>query len=193
MRDLLPRALRYAVERHGAQQKLEHYARELQEKNAVLEDELRLAREVQQALLPHQYPRFYDPLSSHRRLLQFTHCYRPAAALSGDFFNILPVSNHEAGVLICDVMGHGVRAAFIGALARGFILQFTPIASDPGRFLTSLNRALTDTLNQSGIEAFASAFYFVADVANRRLAYANAGHPSASVAPGRGGGRLAAR
>jgi sigma-B regulation protein RsbU (phosphoserine phosphatase) len=179
MTELLPRAVRYAVERHCAQQKVEQYARELQEKNAVLEDELRLAREVQQALLPHRYPQFADVSTSHGQALQFAHRYRPAAALSGDFFNILPLSDHEAGVLICDVMGHGVRAAFIGALARGFILQFTPIASDPGKFLTGLNHALADTLNQSGIEAFASAFYFVADVSKRVLRYANAGHPSA--------------
>jgi len=145
----------------------------------MLEEELRMAREVQQALLPHRYPQFSDASSAHGRILQFAHRYCPAAALSGDFFNILPISDHEAGVLICDVMGHGVRAAFIGALTRGFILQFTPIASDPGKFLTGLNRALAETLNQSGIEAFASAFYFVADVAERRLRYANAGHPSA--------------
>jgi sigma-B regulation protein RsbU (phosphoserine phosphatase) len=181
MRDLLARSIRYAVERHRAQQKLECYTRELQEKNALLEEELGLAREVQQALLPHFYPQFSDPSSPHRRGLQFAHRYCPAMALSGDFFNILPISDHEAGVLICDVMGHGVRAAFIGALARGFILQFTPIASDPGRFLTGLNRALAETLKQSGIEAFASAFYFVADVEKQELRYANAGHPSALI------------
>jgi sigma-B regulation protein RsbU (phosphoserine phosphatase) len=179
MKDLLPRALRYAIERHHGQQKLERYTCELQEKNATIEEELRLAREVQQALLPQQYPHFSDLTSAHGRALQFAHRYCPATALSGDFFNILPISDHVAGVLICDVMGHGVRAAFIGALARGFILQFTPIASDPGRFLTSLNHALTETLKQSGIEAFASAFYFVADVASQQMRYANAGHPSA--------------
>jgi sigma-B regulation protein RsbU (phosphoserine phosphatase) len=181
MRDLLARSVRYAVERHHARQKLEHYTRELQEKNAVLEEELRMAREVQQALLPQFYPQFSDLSASHRRALQFAHRYCPAMALSGDFFNILPLSDHEAGVLICDVMGHGVRAAFIGALARGFIVQFTPIASDPGRFLAGLNNALTDTLKQSGIEAFASAFYFVADVEKQQLRYANAGHPSAMM------------
>ena len=178
MKDLLPRATRYAVERHHAQQKLAHYARELQEKNAVLEEELRMAREVQQALLPHQYPQFSDVSGSHARALQFAHRYCPAAALSGDFFNILPLSDHQAGVLICDVMGHGVRAAFIGALARGFIQHSVPFASDPGEFLTRLNRELAATLKQIGIEAFATAFYGVADVAERRLRYANAGHPS---------------
>ena len=75
-------------------------------------------------------------------------------------------------------MGHGVRAALIGALARGFIGQFAPVASDPADFLSDLNRELAKTLNHTGIESFASAFYFVADMARRELRYANAGHPS---------------
>jgi len=181
MRELLPRALRYAVERHRSLQKLEHYADMLRIKNAALEEELRMAREVQQALLPHQYPQFSNGSNMHGSLLQFAHCYRPAAALSGDFFNILPISDHEAGILICDVMGHGVRAAFLGALARGFIIQSTPLASDPGIFLTGLNHEFTATLKQIGIESFVSAFYLVANLATWQLRYANAGHPSALI------------
>ena len=181
MRDLLPRAIRYAVERHHTQQKLEQFARELQEKNASLEQELSLAREVQQALLPHHYPCFKSIPGEGRCALEFAHRYCPATSLSGDFFDILPLSLHQAGVLICDVMGHGVRAAFIGALTRGLVQQSVALALDPGAFLTSLNHDLAETLKHSEIEAFVTAFYFVADVAERRLRYANAGHPSPMI------------
>ena len=181
MRDLLPRAIRYAVERHHTQQKLEQYARELHEKNSSLEQELSLAREVQQALLPHHYPCFKSVPGEGRCVLEFAHRYCPATSLSGDFFDILPLSLHQAGVLICDVMGHGVRAAFIGALTRGLVQQSVSLALDPGAFLTSLNHDLAETLKHSEIDAFVTAFYFVADVAERRVRYANAGHPSPMI------------
>lgn len=181
MRDLLPRALRYAVERHRAQRKLADFAREMQEKNAVLEEEFRLARQVHLGFLPREYPQFSDLSGWRGRVLQFAHRYCPAATLSGDFFHILPLSEGQAGVFICDVMGRGVRAALIGALARGFILQATPRATEPGEFLTSLNHELAAALKHTGTEAFASAFYLVADLAKRQVRYANAGHPGALI------------
>lgn len=181
MMDLLPRAIRYALERHRFQARLARFAGELREKNAELEEELRMAREIQRALLPSHYPQFHDLSGSHENALRFSHCYRPASTLSGDFFAVLRLSESRAGVLICDVMGHGVRAALIGALARGLIDHSRPVASEPGEFLTSLNSGLSDILKQSDIDAFASAFYLVADVAERRVRFANAGHPSGLI------------
>ena len=175
--DILLRAIRYAIERHHAQEERERYALELQVKNQELLEELKMAREIQQALLPHQYPHFFADQHS----LHFAHYYRPAAALSGDFFSVLRLSENQAGVLICDVMGHGVRAALIGTLARGLVDQFMPVASRPGEFLSSLNHELSETFKQAGITAFATAFYYVADLATHQLSYANAGHPNALI------------
>ena len=175
--DRLPRAIRYALERHRVEMEKASVTAELRRRNAELEEELQMAREVQQALLPHIYPNILTADAA----LKFAHCYRPAATLSGDFFSILSLSSNRAGVLICDVMGHGVRAALIGSLLRGFLDQFLPQATEPGRFLSSLNGLLTQTLQHAGIEAFVTAFYFVADLERGKLLYANAGHPSALV------------
>jgi serine phosphatase RsbU (regulator of sigma subunit) len=175
--DLLPRAIRYAIERNRSQLALEYYAAELREKNRQLLEELNMAREIQQALLPHHYPQF----AAHQCALRFAHCYRPAVGLSGDFFSVLRLSENQAGVLICDVMGHGVRAALIGTLARGLVDQFMPIASNPGEFLASLNRELAEILKKGAINAFATAFYYVVDLAEQRITYANAGHPHAMI------------
>jgi sigma-B regulation protein RsbU (phosphoserine phosphatase) len=174
---LLPRAIRYSIERHRGQMELRRYAAELERKNRELEDELTMARDIQQALLPHHYPHF----AAHESELNFAHFYRPAAALSGDFFNILHLSDNQAGVLICDVMGHGVRAALIGTLGRGLVDQFMPVASQPGEFLTALNREFAETFKKGGIDAFVTAFYYVADLEERRITYSNAGHPNALV------------
>lgn len=176
LNDLLPRAIHYAIERHRAQAERELYAQELQKRNEELEEDLRVASEIQQALLPHQYPKF---IVNGKNVLNFSHRYRPAAGLSGDFFSILHLSDHQVGILICDVMGHGVRAALIGALTRGIIDQSIPDALLPDKFLSSLNRELSATLKQAEIDAFATAFYVVADLTKQEIQYANAGHPSA--------------
>lgn len=182
--DLLPRAIHYAIERHRAQVERELYAYELQKRNEELEEDLRMASEIQQALLPHQYPKF---LVNGKNVMRFSHRYRPAAGLSGDFFSILHLSDHQVGILICDVMGHGVRAALIGALTRGIIDQSISDAIQPDKFLSSLNRELSATFKQAKIDAFATAFYVVADLAKQEIHYANAGHPSAILVDRRAG------
>lgn len=181
MREVLPRAIRYAIERHRSQRQIEHYARTLREKNTMLEEELSVAREVQLALLPRQYPQFFDLSGSRENALHFAHYYRPATTLSGDFFHILRLSDHKAGILICDVMGHGGQAALIGALFRGLIEQFAGVATEPGVFLSAINRSLSEIFKRGSIEAFSSAFYLVADLAHGQVRYANAGHPSAMI------------
>lgn len=175
---LLPRSIRYAIERHRTRRDLESHAAELRRRNDALEEELRMAREIQQALLPHHYPEF---LVHQQNALKFAHCYRPAASLSGDFFSVMRLSDHQAGVLICDVMGHGVHAALIGALARGLIDQSIPHALDPGAFFDAINGQLHATLRQADIDAFVTAFYLVVDLDRHQLRYANAGHPNPLV------------
>jgi serine phosphatase RsbU (regulator of sigma subunit) len=75
-------------------------------------------------------------------------------------------------------MGHGVRSALITAIMRGLIEELIPMATEPGRFLTELNRGLMQILQRTRTPLFASAFYLVADVTNGEMRYANAGHPS---------------
>jgi sigma-B regulation protein RsbU (phosphoserine phosphatase) len=98
--------------------------------------------------------------------------------VSGDFFNVVRVSDTAVGVLICDVMGHGVRAALVTAMMRAIEGQLSETAGDPGALLTEINRALRGILRQSGTTLFTTACYLVADVATSRITFANAGHPS---------------
>ena len=150
---------------------------EIRERNAELEDDLHMAREIQQAFLPQQYPNFPRRASSSESALRFYSRYIPTAAVGGDFFHVLPISDTEAGVFICDVMGHGVRAALVTAIQRALVEEMLPVANDPGRFLTEINRALLSILRRARTPMFASAFYLVADVGRGVVRYANAGHP----------------
>jgi serine phosphatase RsbU (regulator of sigma subunit) len=151
---------------------------ELRKQNEVLEDDLRMAREIQQAMLPQQYPAFSlnggPPESS---VLQFSHRYHPTGQVGGDFFNILRLSDKVAGIFICDVMGHGVRSALITAMVRALVEELRPVATDPGQLLTRINCDLRAILQQAGTPLFTTAFYMTVDIEKREIRFANAGHP----------------
>jgi sigma-B regulation protein RsbU (phosphoserine phosphatase) len=146
---------------------------ELQAKNAQLAADMEMAREVQQALLPRDYPSF---AGSHGGLA-FTHDYRPAAAVGGDFFVLIPLSQTRAGVLICDVMGHGLRAALITAMIRGLLEELRPAMEDPGHLMSLLNFHLRSILKNVDEPLIATAFYMVVDTESREVLFANAAHP----------------
>src|ERR1700676_4745078 len=166
------------TEKKRAEEKLAALARELREKNEALEQDLEMARELQQAMLPHRYPRFPHHASKEEIAVRFYHFYQPSMSVSGDFFEVLKLSDTSAGVFICDVMGHGVRAALVASTVSALVGRLRDYLGDPGEFLARLNRALRSTLEYSEVPLFASAFYLLADLEKGELRYANAGHPN---------------
>jgi sigma-B regulation protein RsbU (phosphoserine phosphatase) len=166
------------TEKKRAEGKLTALARELREKNEALEQDLEMARELQQAMLPHHYPHFPDHASKEESAVRFYHFYQPSMSVSGDFFEVLKLSDTSVGVFICDVMGHGVRAALVASTVSALVGQLRDYLGDPGEFLARLNRALRSTLEYSEDGLFASAFYLFADLEKGELHYANAGHPN---------------
>jgi phosphoserine phosphatase RsbU/P len=150
---------------------------ELHSKNQLMEDDLRMAREIQNAMLPQQYPVFPSNVAAEQSAFQFTHRYQPAEAVSGDFFGVSALSDTEVGVFICDVAGHGVRAALVTAMIRALAEELKPFAQDPGKFLLKLNSDLCAILKNTGSPMLTTAFYFVADWQTGVVRFANAGHP----------------
>ncbi len=168
---------RDVTERKKAEDQLARYAEEMRRRNVDLEEDLEMARELQNALMPRRYPCFPASASSADSALHFSHVFTPSTSVSGDFFDILELSDSMAGVFICDVMGHGVRAALVAAIVRALVRELMPIGDNPGHFLEQLNGKLTGILKTTEIPMFASASYVVADLAKGELRYANAGHP----------------
>jgi len=175
---LLVRAMRYAIERKRTAEQLAAYAEELRKRNAQMEADFNMAREIQQVFLPRQYTVFPRGATSDERAVHFTHRYLPAAAVGGDFFNIFQITNSLAGAFICDVMGHGMRAALVTAVLRGLVEQLMPAAADPGQFLTAMNHSLHVILEQTEELMLATAAYLLIDLSGREIRFANAGHPS---------------
>jgi len=156
-----------------AQRKATELAAELQEKNHIYEEELMLAREIQQAFATMDL----TELHAAGMRFRFGSRYIPISGLAGDFFEVIPLPENRAGVLICDVMGHGVRSALIVAMLRGLIEKQRAQASDPSAFLHGLNEGLAAILERAGTTMFATAFYGVIDPAAGLFHYACAGHP----------------
>ena len=150
---------------------------ELRTKNSLMEENLRTAREIQLTMLPQQYPTFPQGATTEQSAFQFVHRYEPAESVSGDFFSITAISDTEVGVFICDVTGHGVRAALVTAMIRALSEELKPLARDPGNFLRKLNFDLCSILKNTGSPMLTTGFYAVADCRTGLLRFANAGHP----------------
>jgi sigma-B regulation protein RsbU (phosphoserine phosphatase) len=154
---------------------------ELHRKNAQMEEDLKMAAELQSAMLPQQLPAFPPGGAPETSAFRFTHRYQPSGTVGGDFFNVTALSDTEAAVFICDVAGHGVRSALVAAMIRALVEELRPLARQPNRFLTKLNSDLFAILKHVGSPVLTTAFFFVADAATGRVRYANAGHPTPLV------------
>ena len=160
------------------EQRVTDRTRELWAKNAIMEEDLDMARELQMAFLPQHFPTVPRGAEQAASAVKFCSIFHPTSSVSGDFFNVVRVSDTAVGVFICDVMGHGVRAALVTAMMRALEEQLGELAGNPGALLTEMNRALRGILRQLGTTLFTTACYIIVDVANGRLTFANAGHPS---------------
>ena len=164
------------TERKVSEQRLARLSQELHRRNAQMEADLAMAREVQQALIrsmPGEFPRGAAPGTPR---IHFAKRYLPAEMLAGDFMEILPISTHEVGIFIGDVMGHGVRAALLTTFLRGLMEELVPVGSDAGKLVTKMNRSFHSVFGHSDDLIFATAIYVVIDVETGSTRFANAGH-----------------
>ena len=160
-----------------AEEELKRYA-------AEMEADVRMACRVQEAFLPRSYPVFPKGVPEEASTLRFAHRYIPATTLGGDFVHIHPLSDSSCGILICDVMGHGVRAGLLTALIRGVVEELEERASNPAHVISEINRGLAPIMEQTGEPIFATAIFAVIDTSSATLTYSNAGHPAPLVRRG---------
>ena len=159
------------------EEKLAEYTRELEQKNKQTVEELKMARELQLAMLPHEFPCVPRHKPRGESDLEFFSLFFPAGAVSGDFFDVIPLSDTTVGLFICDVMGHDVRAALVTAMMRALVADLSGTTTEPGELLAQINREVAGVFKQTGSTMYATAFYLIADVARAELRYASAAHP----------------
>ncbi len=138
-----------------------------------LEEELRIAHEIQMSLLPQ------GPLGF--RGLSITTTCVPAREVGGDYFDLLPLDEDRVGVLIADVSGKGTSAALYMAEMKGLMLSLSRMHTSPRELLVQANRIIAEHLNS---RSFITMIYAVIDVRARTLTYARAGHTPLLCLPG---------
>lgn len=165
------------TKRKEAERNLHTIASQLRRRNEEMEEDLIMAREIQQALVTEQIDRFPINAENNQSLLNFHHRYIPATELAGDFYEIIPISEHRVGVFVCDVMGHGVRAALLTTFLRGLLEELIPQVESPGNLLSKMNRSFMGVFGHTENFIFATAVYLIVDTQANRILYSNAGHP----------------
>ncbi|MFO1478170.1 MAG: SpoIIE family protein phosphatase [Verrucomicrobiota bacterium] len=164
--------------RKEAELALAERTRQLRQKNQQVEEELKMARELQLAMLPQRFP--CTRANGNRNCaLEFFSFYLPSGSVSGDFYDVVQLSDSAVGMFICDVMGHDVRAALVTAMMRALVQDLSRSSADPGQLLAQINQGLAGLFRQTGATMFATALYLIADVATGELRYASAAHPDA--------------
>lgn len=129
-----------------------------------LEQELRIAREVQARLIPRQAPSAPGWL--------FDALWRPAREVSGDFYDFIPLSGERLGLVLGDATGKGMPAALAMATMRTMLRALADQHASPGAALARVNDLLIPDMSPS---MFVTCLYGVLDLATGRMALANAG------------------
>src|SRR6266576_930482 len=130
-----------------------------------LEQEINIARDIQQALLPRDF-REYPHLS-------VTGFNLPCLSVGGDYFDVFPLCDGRTAFLIADVSGKGLGAALLTTMLQGALSGMT-LGTDPARVFNHVNRFLCD---HSEVGRYATMFFGIL-AQEGHLEYINAGHPS---------------
>jgi predicted ester cyclase len=130
-----------------------------------LEQELQVARQIQQALLPEATPELDG--------WELTTYYEPAREVGGDFYDFLELEDGRLGLVVGDATGKGMPAALVMATTRGMLRAVVQSVESPGEVLARVNEALVAEIPPN---MFVTCLYAILDPKSGSLSYANAGH-----------------
>ena len=160
------------------QQRLEQ---EISEREHV-EQELLVARRIQQASLPKEVPTLKGwEIAPH---------YRPAREVGGDFYDFFELEDCQFGLVVGDATGKGMPAALVMATTCGMLRAVAKSSNSPGEVLERVNEALSARIPPN---MFVTCFYALLDPETGRLTYANAGHDLPYLRRGNDAEQLRAR
>ncbi|MGB8493317.1 MAG: SpoIIE family protein phosphatase [Candidatus Acidiferrum sp.] len=130
-----------------------------------LEQEIGIARDIQQALLPKNFKDY-----PHLAVLGVNF---PCSSVGGDYFDVFPLDDKRTAFLLADVSGKGLGAALLTTMLQGALSGMT-LGTDPARTFNHVNRFLCD---HAEVGRYATMFFGILDETGK-LEFINAGHPS---------------
>ncbi|MFD5260934.1 SpoIIE family protein phosphatase [Bacillus wiedmannii] len=142
-----------------------------QEEN--LRNELDLATQVQRNLLS-------SPLREDHIKIEAS--YLPSFKLAGDMYYWYKIDENRYGIILLDVMGHGISASLVCMFISSVLRETIKCLIDPELVIKDLNKYMTLLHNENdNIPYYFTAIYLVVDTEKRTIEYVNAGHPSGYV------------
>ncbi len=158
----------FAVSFGEDERKLPHYVPEYVEEHAReerIEQELQIARGVQQSFLPVETPNIKD--------VDIAAVCKPAFETGGDYYDFIRLDEHRLAVAIGDVSGKGIQAAFYMTFIKGILHSLSRETYSPGEVLKRANRYFYENANKS---TFVSLIYGVINLKEQTFTFARAGH-----------------
>lgn len=137
----------------------------LQKVKKEINEELEMAKSVQDSLMPKKLPAFTN--------IDVSSIYMPATMVGGDFYDIINTQTRKIAILIFDVSGHGVPAALIGATAKMLFAHYIETMESPSKIFKEVNSKLCSFLKT---EHYLTAFLGIMDPIQSRMVYSRAGH-----------------
>lgn len=148
--------------------------REALEEKRRLDQDLDLARRIQEGLLPRTLPQV-PTLSMHA-------FYLAAQDVGGDYYDVIELDDHRVGFAVADVSGKGIGGALMTAICRSVLRAHAGQHEDPAMVLREVNQTMTADIYE---DMFVTMLYMVYDTRTRQLSMARAGHdPAFLLHPG---------
>lgn len=164
-----------SVEDYRIEQKLEkdrlenavfQKTRELRDKNKFIEQDLLLAKRIQQRLLPDKFPDIPG--------INFDAAYLPCLHIGGDYYDVFEMPNQHLGIFIADASGHGSSAALLVSIVKSLMTAVGRDIASPSYVIQLINQTLADLTPD---DTFITLFYGIIDTSSGRMLYSLAGHP----------------
>lgn len=138
----------------------------LQKAQSDIKNELKLARNVQQSVMPEKAPVFHP--------LKIRHLYHPIEAVGGDIYDFIQFSENKLGIFIGDVSGHGLPSAFVSTISKMSLYQHSKKRMQTNILMENINRDLIGNIRTSH---YLTAFWGIFDNRYNSFTYSRAGHP----------------
>ena len=135
-----------------------------------LEDELKMASEIQKNILPQEYPNLNG--------YNFAVKYKPSQDIGGDFYDFIELPNGNHAIAFADISGHGIPASLLSTMFKVLLVSYAKNYEDPAELLKLLNEEVVESFPEG---KFISLFYFVIDKASNKISYCKAAQEPALI------------
>ena len=149
------------------QEEIKEKINELVEKDKKIQADLETAKIFQQALLPAKLP--------ENETVKFGIKYQLSEKVGGDIYDIFEIDKNNIGILIFDVLGQGVSAAFVSAMARMVVTNNERFYFSPALLLQSVNEQLCTNIKT---DCSLNIFYAILNVKSKTITYSKNSHPN---------------